>query len=58
MGKLIKALAQTTKNGFCFFIKRETGEPIFPIEEIEVPQGSLEGEKLSKLNLFHLNLYL
>ena len=37
-GKTIKALAQTTKMGFVFLLNRETGEPIFPIEEIEVPQ--------------------
>ena len=35
-----------------FLLNRETGEPIFPIEEIEVPQGSLEGEKLSKTQPF------
>ena len=51
-GKTIKALAQTTKMGFVFLLNRETGEPIFPIEEIEVPQGSLEGEKLSKTQPF------
>ena len=51
-GKTIKALAQTTKMGFVFLLNRATGEPIFPIEEIEVPQGSLEGEKLSKTQPF------
>jgi len=51
-GKIIKALAQTTKMGLVFLLNRETGEPIFPIEEREVPQGSLEGENLSKTQPF------
>ncbi len=51
-GKTIKALAQTTKMGLVFLLNRETGEPIFPIEEREVPQGSLEGENLSKTQPF------
>ena len=51
-GKIIKALAQTTKMGLVFLLNRETGEPIFPIEERDVPQGSLEGENLSKTQPF------
>ena len=51
-GKTIKALAQTTKMGLVFLLNRETGEPIYPIEEIKVPTGSLEGEKLSKVQPF------
>ena len=51
-GKIIKALAQTTKMGLVFLLNRETGEPIFPIEEREVPQGALEGENLSKTQPF------
>ena len=51
-GKIIKALAQTTKMGLVFLLNRETGEPIYPIEEREVPQGSLEGENLSKTQPF------
>ena len=51
-GKIIKALAQTTKMGLVFLLNRETGDPIFPIEEREVPQGSLEGENLSKTQPF------
>jgi len=51
-GKTIKALAQTTKMGLVFLLNRETGEPIFPIEERDVPQGSLEGENLSKTQPF------
>ena len=51
-GKVIKALAQTTKTGLTFLLNRETGEPIFPIEEKEVPQGAIEGDYVSKTQPF------
>ena len=43
-GKTIKALAQATKQGLLFVLNRETGEPIWPIEETRVPQGNVPGE--------------
>ena len=43
-GKAIKALAQATKQGLLFVLNRETGEPIWPIPETAVPQGSVPGE--------------
>jgi quinoprotein glucose dehydrogenase len=47
-GKKIDALAQTTKSGFVFLFNRETGEPVYPINEIPVPtQTELIGEKPS-----------
>lgn len=46
-GKPIDAVAQTTKTGFVFIFERETGKPIYPIEEKPVDVGtSLVGEKL------------
>jgi quinoprotein glucose dehydrogenase len=46
-GKSIDAVAQTTKTGFVFLFNRETGEPLFPIEEKPVPDSSdLVGEKV------------
>jgi len=48
-GKKIDAVAQTTKTGFVFMLDRETGKPIFPIEERAVPTNTtLTGEKLSE----------
>ena len=44
-GKDIKALAQVTKQGFCWVLDRETGEPVWPIEERPVPQSTVPGEK-------------
>jgi quinoprotein glucose dehydrogenase len=43
-GKTIKALAQATKQGLLFVLNRETGEPIWPIEETPVPRGNVPGE--------------
>ena len=45
-GKRIDAVAQTTKSGFVYLFNRETGQPLFPIEERPVPQSDLRGEKL------------
>jgi quinoprotein glucose dehydrogenase len=46
-GKKIDAVAQTTKNGMIYTFERETGKPLFDIEEIEVPQETdLEGEQV------------
>jgi quinoprotein glucose dehydrogenase len=44
-GKQIDAVAQLTKSGYVFVFDRETGEPIFPIEEKEFPASDLEGEE-------------
>lgn len=43
-GKDIPAVAQVTKSGHVFVFNRETGEPLFPIEEMEVPTSDLAGE--------------
>ncbi|NBC05517.1 MAG: PQQ-binding-like beta-propeller repeat protein [Bacteroidetes bacterium] len=46
-GEEIDAVSQTTKTGFIFLFDRETGEPLFPIEEREVPTDTnLEGEEV------------
>ncbi|MDZ7692968.1 MAG: PQQ-binding-like beta-propeller repeat protein [Balneolaceae bacterium] len=46
-GKEIDAVAQSTKTGYIFLFNRETGEPLFPIEERRVPTNSeLEGEEV------------
>ncbi len=43
-GKNIEAVVQTTKQGFIFVLDRETGEPLFPVEERSVPASHLPGE--------------
>jgi quinoprotein glucose dehydrogenase len=44
-GKKIDAVAIATKNGFMFVFDRETGEPVFPIEEKPFPGSEMPGEK-------------
>jgi quinoprotein glucose dehydrogenase len=44
-GKQIDAVAQVTKQGFVFLFNRETGEPLFPIEEVPAPASDIPGEK-------------
>ncbi|MDX1489198.1 MAG: PQQ-binding-like beta-propeller repeat protein, partial [Acidiferrobacterales bacterium] len=46
-GRSTPALVQPTKQGFLFVLHRETGEPLFPVEERPVPQQGVEGEWLS-----------
>lgn len=43
-GKEIDAVAQITKSAYIFLFDRETGEPLFPIEEVPTPPSTLEGE--------------
>ncbi|MGE3955705.1 MAG: pyrroloquinoline quinone-dependent dehydrogenase [Vicinamibacterales bacterium] len=43
-GRAVKALAQPTKQAILYVINRETGEPVWPIEERPVPKGDTPGE--------------
>ncbi len=43
-GRTIPALVQTSKQGFLYVLNRETGEPIYPIEERPVPASTVPGE--------------
>ena len=43
-GKIIPALIQNTKQGLIFVLNRETGKPIFPVDETPVPRGDMPGE--------------
>jgi quinoprotein glucose dehydrogenase len=46
-GQTIPALVQTSKQGFLYVLNRETGEPIYPIEERPVPASTVPGEQAS-----------
>ncbi len=46
------AVAQATKMGHLFLLNRETGEPLYPVEERPVPQGAVPGETLSPTQPF------
>lgn len=47
-GKSIDAVAQITKSGHVYIFERETGKPLFPIENIKVPTEGVDGEKLAE----------
>lgn len=47
-GKPIKALAQPSKIGWLYVLDRITGQPVWPIEERDVPQSDVPGEKSAK----------
>ncbi len=51
-GQTIPAVAQVTKQAFTYVFNRETGEPLWPIEERPVPQSMIPGEQLSATQPF------
>ena len=51
-GREIKAVAQLTKQAFVFVFDRETGEPVWDIEERPVPQSAVPGEMTSATQPF------
>ena len=46
-GTRIDAVAQVTKSGHVFVFNRESGEPLFPIDEIAVPASDVPGESVA-----------
>ena len=44
-GRRIPALVTVAKSGLMFFLERETGKPIFPVEERPVPKSDIPGEE-------------
>lgn len=44
-GKKVDAVAVAGKNGFLYVFNRETGEPLWPIEERPVPKSDIPGEQ-------------
>lgn len=53
-GLPVPVVVQNTKQGLIFVLNRETGEPIFSIEERPVPQGDVAGEWYSPTQPFPL----
>jgi quinoprotein glucose dehydrogenase len=43
-GKIVKALAQPTKQAFLYVLDRVTGKPVWPIREVKVEKGNVPGE--------------
>jgi quinoprotein glucose dehydrogenase len=53
-GRNIPAVAQVTKSGHVFVFNRETGEPLFPIEDRPVPSSDIPGEVAAATQPFPL----
>ena len=51
-GRTIPALASVGKTGYMFILNRETGKPIFGVEERPVPKGDVPGEWYSPTQPF------
>lgn len=51
-GKIIKAIAQPTKQGFVYVLDRTNGKPVWPIPEKPVPKGDVPGEWYSPTQPF------
>ncbi|PYR21487.1 MAG: quinoprotein glucose dehydrogenase [Acidobacteria bacterium] len=51
-GRAIKAVAQPTKQAFLYVFNRETGEPVWPMEERPVAKGDVPGEWYSPTQPF------
>jgi quinoprotein glucose dehydrogenase len=51
-GRTVKVIAQPSKQAFLYVFNRETGEPIWPIEERPVPKGDVPGEWYSPTQPF------
>ena len=46
-GRPIKAVAQVTKQSFCFVFDRVSGKPVWQIDELPVPPSTVPGEHAS-----------
>ena len=51
-GRRTPIVVETTKQGFAYVLNRETGEPVWPIEERAVPQSDIPGERTSPTQPF------
>jgi len=51
-GEVQPAVIQATKMGHVFILHRETGEPLYPVEERAVPQTDIPGEYTSPTQPF------
>ena len=54
--RTVPAVAQVTKMGLTFVLNRETGQPVWPVEERPVPQQPVAGEYLSPTQPFPTHL--
>ena len=62
-GVKIPVVVAVSKPGLMFFLDRETGRPVYPVEERTVPQSDVPGEQSwptqpfpLKLSLIHISI--
>ena len=55
-GRDIPVVLQTTKTGQLFVLHRDTGVPVFPVEERAVPASDVQGERASATQPFNVVL--
>ena len=48
------AVVQLTKMGFTFVLDRDTGKPLFPVQEVPVPRSTVPGEETAPTQLIPL----
>jgi len=53
-GKSVPVVIQGNKTGFLYVLNRDTGVPVFPVEEKPVPQSDVSGEVTSPTQPFPL----
>ncbi len=53
-GRLVDAVAQTTKSGFVWVFDRDTGKPLSPVESRDVPPSDIDGEVLARQQVLPL----
>jgi quinoprotein glucose dehydrogenase len=51
-GRDVDVVAQASKHGFLFVLERDSGRPLWPIEERPVPQSDVPGEQTSPTQPF------
>jgi quinoprotein glucose dehydrogenase len=52
-GRAVDVVLQTTKTGQLFVLDRDTGKPVFPVEERPVPPSHVYGEHASPMQPFN-----
>ena len=48
------AVVQLTKMGFTFVLDRDTGKPLFPVQEVPVPRSTVPGEETAPTQIVPL----
>jgi outer membrane protein assembly factor BamB len=47
-GRAVDAVVQITKSGHVFVLDRDTGKPLFPLEEVPIEASEIPGEQLAR----------